>query len=64
MSAMICIVLYIHFGTGHRSGFSANSLMSEFYKATFVNGSYDVRVCNHKTVKTYGPAGQFFEKSN
>ena len=43
----------IHFGTGHRS---ANLLLSEFRKATFVNGSYDICVWNHKTVKTYGPA--------
>ena len=47
----------IHFGTGHRSGVSANLLMSEFRKATFINGSYDICVWNHKTVKTYGPAG-------
>ena len=31
--------------------------MSAFRKATFVNGSYDIRVWNHKTVKTYGQAG-------
>ena len=44
----------IHSGTCHRS---ANLLLSEFRKATFVNGSYDIPVWNHKTVKTYGPAG-------
>ena len=43
----------MHFGTGHRSGVSANLLMSEFRKATFDNGSYDIHVGNHKTVKTY-----------
>ena len=37
----------IHFGTG----VSANLLMSEFRKATFINGSYDILFWNHKTVK-------------
>ena len=53
----------IHFGHGHRSGVSANLLMSEYLKAKVIStvatdGSElkEISVWNHKTFNTYGPA--------
>ena len=50
------LFIFIHFGNGHRSGVSANMLISEFNAATEVDGSYQIRVKNHKNYAHFGPA--------
>ena len=47
----------IHFGCGHRSGVSVNLTMKELSKAKEINDRMvEVKVWEHKTVASYGPA--------
>ena len=46
----------VHFGNGHRSGVSANLQLKEFRSAKLVDKRWQIKVWDHKTVKTYGPA--------
>ena len=53
----------IHFGNGHRSGVSANVLMSEVEKYEVKDdGFYRIPVRNHKTFSSYGPANIVLSK--
>ena len=54
------LFVIIHFSNGHRSGFSANMLLSDYYSAipdkNSKDGSYLIGVRNHKTFSYYGQA--------
>ena len=54
------LFVIIHFSNGHRSGVSANMLLSEYYSAmpdkNSKDGSYLIGVRNHKTFSYYGQA--------
>jgi len=51
------LISLVHFSTASRSGVTANLMMEEFESAKMLNdGRYLIRVNNHKTRHTYGPA--------